>query len=267
MKFAICNELFEGWSFQKTVAFVAAAGYDGLEVAPYTLADTVGEISPARRRELQAIAADAGIAITGLHWLLVKPEGLSINHPDPAIRRRTIDYLCRLADFCADLGGKVMVFGSPNQRRILPGLSTEQGRELARESFAACEAAAAARDVTIALEALPSGLTNFLNTNAEVLTLVRAISHPNIGMMLDVKSMCAEDIPLPANILACRNHFCHVHANDSNMKGPGFGAVDFRPILKTLSDLDYQGFVSVEVFDFKPDPETIARVSLEYLKK
>ncbi|TCL69382.1 sugar phosphate isomerase/epimerase [Hydrogenispora ethanolica] len=266
MKFAICNELFENWDFQKVVQLVAKTGYQGLELAPFTIAETVTEVSAARRGELRRIAEDAGITIAGLHWLLVKPAGLYINHPDATVRLRTVDYLRQLIDFCADLGGEIMVFGSPNQRRIQPETGYETGRRLAIESFLSCAQTASERGVTICLEALPTSQTNFLNTNAEVRAVVQAINHPNIQMMLDVKSMCSEELPLPRNIMACQDHFRHFHANDANMRGPGFGEVDFRPIMKTLRQLGYQGYVSVEVFDFRPDPETIAVQSLNYLK-
>lgn len=267
MRFAICNELFEGWEYRRTVGFVAMTGYEGLEIAPFTLAATVGDLSAARRKEMKAIAADHGIAITGLHWLLAKPEGLHLFHPDEGAHGKTVDYLKKLIDLCADLGGAVMVFGSPDQRNLPPGLDRATGWRMAIDAFAACGTAAQGRGVTFCLEALPEELTNFLNTNAEVIDMVRAVDHPNIRMMIDVKSMCAESMPIPENIRACRGWFRHVHANDANLRGPGFGAVDFRPILRTLSDLDYRGFVSVEVFDFSPGPEATARRSLEYLKQ
>lgn len=267
MHFAICNEIFQGWDFRRTVEYVTELGYEGLELAPFTLADHVGAISPVRRNEIRAIAADRGIALTGLHWLLVKPEGLHIGHADNAVRLRTVDYLRQLIDFCADIGGTTLVFGSPDQRSIPAGTARETGWRRAAESFAACGPAARARGVTLCLEALPAGTTNLLNTNAEVLAMVREIGHPNIQMMIDVKSMCAESMPVPENIRACRGCFYHVHANDANLRGPGFGPVDFRPILKTLMELDYAGFVSVEVFDFESDPKTIATESLRYLRE
>ncbi len=266
MRFAICNEVFEGWEYRRIVECVAATGYDGLELAPFTFADSVETIPAAKRRELRAIAADHGIVLTGLHWLLVRPEGLHVCSADAAVRARTVDYLRHLIDFCADVGGTTLVFGSPAQRSIAPAIGRERGWELLRESFAACAAAAQSRNVTFCLEALPAELTNVFNTNAEVIEMVKTINHPNIQMMLDVKSMCAEALPIPENIRACQGWFHHVHANDANLRGPGFGAVDFKPILRTLTDVGYEGFVSVEVFDFKPDPETIARKSLDYLK-
>jgi sugar phosphate isomerase/epimerase len=266
MRFAICNELFEGWDFRRQVEFVKAAGYDGLELAPFTFADSVTEVSADRRKELKKIAADNGLELTGLHWLLVKPPGLHLTHPDKAIRAKTVDYLKHLIDFAGDVGAKFMVFGSPNQRKIVPEITRDEGWKHAVESFAACGDTAAKRGVTFCLEALPTDLTNILNTNDEVIRMVRDLDHPGIRMMVDVKSMCAESISIPDNIRNSREFFRYVHANDRNLRGPGFGDVDFKPILGTLKEVGYNGWVSVEVFDFKPDPETIARESLKYLR-
>lgn len=267
MKFAICNELFENWEFRRTVQFAAEAGYDGIEIAPFTLADSVKDIPGKKRRELKQIAMDAGLVVTGLHWLLVKPEGLHINHPNAAIRQRAIDYLKELIDFCADLDGTTMVFGCPKQRLILPDLDRNQGWDWAAETFSAIAPKAAERGVTFCLEALPATMTNLLVTNAEVMAMVKVINHPNIRMMLDVKSMCSETLEISDNIRNCQGFFRYVHANDANLRGPGFGEVDFKPIFQTLTELHYDGFVSVEVFDYKPNPVTIAVQSLEYMKK
>lgn len=265
MRWSICNELFEGWDFPRVARFVAALGYDAVELAPYTIAETVDEVSGTQRKEIRAMAADAGIGIAGLHWLLVKPEGLHLSHPDSAIRLRTVDYLRKLIDLCGDLGGEVMVFGSPKQRSALPGIERTDAWRWAVEGFSRLAEPAAARGVTICLEPLPPDLTNLLNTAAETVSMVSEISHPNIRMMLDVKSMCAEKTPIPEIIQACRGYYRHFHANDANLRGPGFGDTDFRPILSTLAAEGYDGYVSVEVFDFAPDPETIAARSLSYL--
>lgn len=266
MRFAICNELFEGWEFAKTVDFLAGLGYDAVEIAPFTLAESVGAIGRTERRAIRETASRAGLAIAGLHWLLVKPAGLHLTSPDAATRRRTQAYLRELIDFCAEIGGSTLVFGSPNQRNIVPEIDRETGWRYAVEGFRICGEAAAEKGVTLCLEALPGQMTNLLNTNEEVRAMVDEVAHPNVAMMVDVKSMCAEDIPIPDNIRACRGRIRHVHANDANLKGPGFGEVDFRPIFGALREIGYQGFVSVEVFDFTPDPETIARESLRYMR-
>ncbi|HEV8492684.1 MAG TPA: TIM barrel protein, partial [Candidatus Angelobacter sp.] len=148
MKFAICNEIFQGWKLEEVFAYAAKLGYDAVEIAPFTLADSVQQISAAHRKEVRDLAARNRIAIAGIHWVLVKPEGLYINHPDATIRERTGEYFCDLANFCADIGGTRMVVGSPKQRNVLPGVSLAQARTWATETFRGAVAQAAAREVT-----------------------------------------------------------------------------------------------------------------------
>jgi len=267
MKFAICNEIFQGWKLEEVFAYAAKLGYDAVEIAPFTLADSVQQISAAQRKEVRDLAARNRIAIAGIHWVLVKPEGLYINHPDATIRKRTAEYFCDLANFCADIGGNRMVVGSPKQRNVLPGVSLEQARSWAIETFHDAVVQAAAREVTICFEPLGPAETNFINTAAEALEFVRQIPSLHFQTILDVKAMSSETKPIPQIIRETWPHFAHFHANDPNMKGPGFGATDFRPIAAALKEVGYNGFVSVEVFNFEDGAEVIASKSLAYLKE
>src|SRR5262249_41604288 len=133
MKFAICQELFEGWEWERQCRFIAEVGYKGIEVAPFALAGRIGDVGAERRRQLKQQAADHGLRIIGLHWLLAKTEGLHLTPADSAVRRATADYLIELAHACADLGGDVMVFGSPKQRDLAPGMTHEEGLAHAEE--------------------------------------------------------------------------------------------------------------------------------------
>lgn len=266
IQFAICNETFQKWEYRDIVDCVAKTGYDAIELAPFTFADSVCDLTPAKRREIRSMTEDAGLKIAGLHWLLAKPDGLHINHPDAAIRQKTRDYLAHLIDFSADLGGKILVFGSPKQRKILPEISREDAWKHTVDTLGALGPKAKERGVMICLEALEAALTNLLNTNAEIRKMVSDVNHTAIQMMLDVRSMCTEPIPVPQNIRECKGLFHHFHANDPNMLGPGFGKVDFKPIFATLKELGYHGYVSVEIFDYSVDPRTMATKSLEYMK-
>src|SRR4051812_13035194 len=103
MKFAICNEIFQGWSLEETFAFIGKTGYDAVEIAPFTIAKSVTEMPTERRRAIKSIADRNGIAISGIHWVLVQTEGLHLTHPDSQVRARTAKYFCDLVDFCGDL--------------------------------------------------------------------------------------------------------------------------------------------------------------------
>jgi sugar phosphate isomerase/epimerase len=265
-KFAICNELFEGWDFGRACRFVKSVGYDGLEIAPFTLATPITDLPRRRRAEIRQQAADAGIDLIGLHWLLAKTDGLYLTSPDPAVRARTSQYLVALAKACCDLGGSLMVFGSPAQRSLLPGVVPDRAFEWAAEVFQSALPAVADSDVTICMEPLSPSETDFVNTCEQALQLIERVDHPNFVLHLDVKAMATESAPITDLIRHHGKKAGHFHANDPNRRGPGFGDADFVPIFQALQDAGYNRWVSVEVFDYAPDPETIARRSLTYMQ-
>ncbi len=267
MRLAICNEIFQGWTPEAVVEYCAKLGYDGLEIAPFTLAKTVGEILPQQRRQIREAAARAGVSICGLHWLLVRAEGLHLNHPEAAVRERTTRYLCDLVDCCADLGGKILVLGSPKQRSILPDVTAQQAWDLAAQTLVEVVRRAEKQGVVVCLEPLSPEETNFINTAAEAIRFSQQFNSAAMKIILDVKAMCSEAESIPRLISQSWPHFAHFHANDKNLKGPGFGEVDFGPIGEALRQVGYDGWVSVEVFKFEEGPEAIASQSLEYLRR
>ncbi len=268
MKIGICNEMFQGWPLEKIFDYVASLGYEGVEIAPFTLAESVLDISPARRRSIRQAAELAGVEIIGLHWILLKPEGLSINHPDSAVRRRTQEYLKALILFCGDIGGSILAHGSPKQRTVQEGWDLAESWKRARETFESCLETARERKVIYCLEPLTRTNTNFINTVDEALAMVEEIRHPYFRMMVDCRSTGSNEPSLVGSLeRALRSgHLAHVHVNDLSGQGPGFGSLDFSPVLGLLKDHGYERYISVEVFDFAPDPQTIASRSIRYLQ-
>jgi sugar phosphate isomerase/epimerase len=267
MKFGICNEIFETWELDATFAYAKRIGYDFVELAPFTLAPLVTDISPARRTAIREGAARAGIGISGLHWVLAKTEGLHLTTPDAAVRERTARYLIDLVDCCADVGGQRIILGSPKQRDVLPGVTCQQAWDLAIATLRPAVRRAEERGVVICFEPLGPAETNFVNTAEEGRRLAGEIGSPAMSIILDVKAMSSEAKPVPQIIRESAGRFAYFHANDPNRKGPGFGETDFRPIAAALSEAGYDGIVSVEVFDFTEGPEVIATKSLEYLRE
>ena len=267
MRFAICNELFEGWPFDRVCRFAREAGYEGLEVAPFTLAPLITDVTREHRALLRRQAADAGIEIIGLHWLLAGTKDFHLTSPDPSVRSRTAEYIGALSTACFDLGGTLMVFGSPKQRSLLPGVSREQAFEWAADTFRRAMPIVGDNGVSICMEPLSPSETDFVNTCEEAALLIRTVDHPNFTLHLDVKAMSSEATPMVELIRRYGPQAGHFHANDANLRGPGFGDVDFVPIFRALHDAGYDGWVSVEVFDYKPDPETIARQSADYMRR
>ena len=268
VKVSICNELFQGWTIDRVFEYAAQLGYNGVEIAPYTLADSVTEIPTKQRKAIRHAAEDNGIEIVGLHWLLAKPEGLYINHPDEIIRIKTQEYIEALIHFCADIGGKILVHGSPHQRTVQEGWDFQQSWNFAKETFKVCLKTAQKRNVLYCIEPLAHMNTNFINTVAEGIRLVREIRHPHLKMVFDSRSASAQEKSVLEALLRALDsgYLRHIHVNDANGRGPGFGETAFVPILKSLIKHNYKGYISVEVFDFSPDPETVASRSIGYLR-
>lgn len=266
MRFAICNETFQDWPFDKAFAFAAELGYTGLEIAPFTISNSAYDITPARRAEVRRQADAAGLEIIGLHWLLAKTTGYYLTTPDDAVRIQTANYLSELARLCRDLGGHVMVLGSPLQRNLLPGVTHDQAMELAADTLRRTVPALEACNVTIAVEPLGPKDGNFLLTAEQGRQLCEMVGSPHCRLHLDCKAMSSEAKPIPQLLRENARLLEHFHANDPNLRGPGMGELDFIPIFQALAEIDYRGWVSVEVFDYTPGVEALARESIEYMQ-
>lgn len=267
MKYAICNETFEGWEHARICNRIAELGYAGLEIAPFTLAANINQVSTAKRAELRKVAESAGVQIIGLHWLLKNTEGFYLTSPDAEIQKRTGAYFAALAEAATELGGGILVLGSPLQRNLLPGVSVAQADDYAVKTLSYCLPTLLKTGVRLCLEPLGPGETNYLNTASHAVKLIRLLNHPNVKLHLDVKAMADEAETASEVIRANAAYTAHFHANDPNRRGPGFGSVDFKPIFQALRESRYDGWVSVEVFDYSPDADTIARESIRYMKE
>lgn len=265
--YAICNETFDGWDHARSCEVAAKVGYKALEVAPFTLAPLITQWDAKARSDYRQLVESHGLEVIGLHWLLAKTQGFQVTSPDPLVRQKTAEYIGELALACQDLGGHLMVFGSPLQRKIPEGHTAAQAREFFVDSLERILPLLEKTEISFLLEPLSSQETDFLLTAEEACSILDEFHHPLLGLHLDVKAMSSEELSIPQIIENSWRHLRHFHANDANRRGPGFGKIDFRPIFEALHKIHYPGWVSVEVFDYLPDPETIARESLSYMKR
>lgn len=268
MKFAICHEMFTDWDWERQCRFIAETGYTGIEVAPFMLAERIGQVPQETRQTMRQQARDHGLSIIGLHWLLAKTEGLHLTTSDATVRNATADYLVELGEACADLGGDLMVFGSPFQRNLEEGMTRETAYRNAAEVFKSALPRIADRGVRICMEPLTPKETNFVNTCAEAVELMDMVQEPNFCLHQDVKAMLgAETESLPVLIDRFKEQTGHFHVNDTNLLGPGMGETDYVPIFEALLKSGYSGWVSVEVFDYAPGAEVIARESFHNMQE
>lgn len=267
LRHAICNEVFENWPFAETCRAIRAAGYAGIEIAPFTLAEDPATFPPSSRRECRDVIASEGLEFVGLHWLMVSPKGLHVTAPDDVLRCRSWQHIRNLIDLCADLGPDgILVFGSPKQRSTTGGISRAEATRHFVDGFAAVAPHAGERGVTLLMEALPLGQCDVVTSLDEAAALVRLIDHPAVRTMFDCHNAIDETKPHAALVERHWDLIRHIHVNELDGRHPGTGTYDFKPLFDVLRRRDYPGWVSLEAFDFTPGAETIARESLRYLE-
>lgn len=266
---SLCNEVLRELDFPAQCALARGLGYDGLEIAPFTLADQPDRLPAPQRAELRRIAADQGVAITGLHYLLLTPDGLSITSSDAAVRIRTTDLMRGLIELCAELGGRILVHGSPKQRPVAPDQSKDQALAHATACFAAIVEAAAQAGVTYCIEALAPPEAQLINTIEQAAAIVDEIGSPAVRTMIDTCAAArSERSPIPELIERWlpTGKIAHIHLNDPNRRGPGQGNLRFGPILAALRHHHYAGLCSIEPFVYEPDGPTCAARAIGYVR-
>jgi sugar phosphate isomerase/epimerase len=269
VRIALCNEVIAPMPFPRQCEYAAKLGYDGLEIAPYTLSEDPPRLGAAQIAAARSAAQDCGIAVTGLHWLLVKPAGLSISSKDEAVRRRTVDAMRRLIELCAELGGRYLVHGSPHQRRVEAGETRAAALARAKECFAAIAERAEDAGVLYCIEPLSSEQTPLINTLDEAAQIVAEIASPAVKTMLDCSSagrMEKEPLGALAERWLPKGVIAHVQVNDRNRRGPGQGEQRFAPLFAALKRNRYTGDVAVEPFDYVPDGPGAAARAIGYVR-
>ncbi len=268
MRISLCNEVIADMPFERQCAFARDVGYDGIELAPFTMTDDPTRVSTSSAAQWRRAAADAGIAITSLHYLLRAPAGLSITAADAGQRRRTIDVMRALCALAAELGARVLVHGSPDQRALVPG-DEDEGRKRGIDCFAAMAEAASQAGVVYCIEPLARNQTQFVNTVAEAAEIVRAIGSPAVRTMIDCSSASQAETESVADLVRRwipTGVIGHIHFNDPNRRGPGEGSLTFAPILAALKESCYAGNAAVEPFIYEPDGPTCAARQIGYLR-
>lgn len=268
-KLALCNEVLQPLPFAEQCKVAAALGYDALEVAPFTLAANPMDLSDTDALNFRLIAEEHGIAISGLHWLLVAPAGLSMVASDAALRAKTTVVMGRMTELCALMGGNYLVHGSPKQRSVPAGETRQTAYARARECLYAAAKAAEAAGVTYCIEPLARNETDMINTVAEAAKLVDEIASPAFRTMIDCSAAGqTEEIPVDRLIAQWlpTGKIAHVQVNDPNRRAPGQGSLAFAPILEALKRGRYEGVLAVEPFDYVPDGMGAAAWAIAYLR-
>lgn len=267
-RLSLCNEVLREFSLEEQCRIAAALGYDGLEIAPFTIADDPRAVSHRDAERIRNVVEGAGLTVTGLHWLLVSPKGLSITDPDPAVRRATGEVISALVGLCRDLGGSVLVHGSP-QQRILPdgGERRQTARAVALDHWARAGVLAAEAGVTYCIE--PLAEANFVRMIGEAIAILDEIDGGGLATMLDASAAGqaeAEPVSVALDRGLTGGRIAHVQINAINRKAPGQGPEHLIEVIRVLLRHGYDRTVAVEPFIYEPDGVASAAFAAGYVR-
>jgi len=271
MRYAACNELVHDRPFAEACALIARHGYQGIELAPYSLADDPLRIPPAQTRELRRTIQDAGLDCVGLHWLLKAPPGLHITTLDNGVRRRSWDAVRSLVDFCREVGGSLVVLGSGKQRGT-QGISRDAATAILRDELAGLAPHLKQSGVTLLLEPLQVQVTDVLNGLPEAHAIIDSIASPWVASMLDFHNSQDELDSWESLIAAHGDIIRHVHLNEvdghhpSLVGRPGRARSEYASAFRALAAKGYAGWISLETFHAADSPETVLAETRAFLE-
>lgn len=267
IKTAVCNELFGKMSFQKSCDLTAFHGFNGIEIAPFTLFGDVSSISSNTITTIKSALNNSGLEFAGLHWLFVKPENLHITSPDKQTRKRSWDHLKMLLNLAGEFGGGNLILGSPKQREA-SGISVSAAWDYLEEGFRDMADTAADCNSTVCLEALASADTNVINTLNEAAEMINRVNRNSISGMFDFHN-CADETESWHELIKNNSSIIkHVHLNTQEGGHPNPENSDkYMESFSVLKNLKYNGWVSLEIFTVPDKAETVLSETAAFLKK
>jgi len=231
-------------------------------------------------RAVRSALEQNGLACTATSAL---PEDLSLLDSDPAVCRRTVEWLRRAVETVAQVGASVLAGPFYAPVGFLPGRRRTDGEwNLAVEGLRQVGEAIAGTGVRLAIEPLNRFETYFLNTAADAQRLYREIGHPSIGVLFDTFHANVEEKDIPAALQSLGPALYHVHLSENDRGVPGTGHVPFRAVFDSLQSMHYAGAAVVESFattipeiaraaaiwrDLYPSSDRLAIDSMAFLRK
>lgn len=215
-------------------------------------------------KALKAAAASRGLEYcgitTGMEYTINR---LSLISDEREVREAAIQRLCEHIDLAGVIGSPVII---GIMRANIPDFDQYQKYEdYLTDALVRLSSYAEPRGVGLLLESINRYINNWLNSVPETADYLNRIDLANVLLHIDTHSMILEDVDLPAATRNAGNRLGYVHFSDSNRRYPGGGNVDFLPIMQSLRDMGYTGFIDFECVPY-PNELACAKMSINYIK-
>lgn len=270
MKFAFSANAFRRYSLTDTIEIIADLGYEGIEI----MADIPHAYPPnLKKKDIAAIKATlrrCRMEVSNINAFMLWAEG-DTWHPswieaDPGRREQRVDHTRRCIELAAQLEVATI---STEPGGPLDGMAVETGQRIFREGLEAVQALAREKGVRVLIEPEPGLL---IETSSQFLDFIDGLDQEVFGLNFDIGHFfCVHEEP-SALVSQLRNHTCHYHLEDIGADRvhhhllPGMGAINLPAVLQAIDAVDYQGFVTIELYPYENNPVEAARQALAYVR-
>ena len=252
------------YTLDETIRRLARIGYDGIEIGCAAPHAWPAYLNAARRKEIKWMLDSEGITPVSL---LPAPGGGPGFNPAsvlPEERRATLEHYKEVVDLAADLGAGLVLYVAGWYSF---GVSQQDAWNWSRESLTAVAQYAQDKGITIAVEPT-SADSNLIDTADEALALMRESGQNNVGVMFDTYHALYRNEVSADYVRTMGDALLHMHASDDDRLPPGEGSVDWLGVMQALKDINYDGYITMEIgFNSRSaDADAYARRALQYLK-
>ncbi|MBE9040040.1 sugar phosphate isomerase/epimerase [Oscillatoriales cyanobacterium LEGE 11467] len=246
MKISISNIAWQNSEEESIADLMQTLEIRGVEIAPTKIWSSPLTASDTEIDDYKQFWNRRGIQIVSMQALLYGQPDLKI-FENGQNRQETLNYLTGIIQLGEKLGVRVLVFGSPKNRRI-ENLNSKQAEKIARDFFFEIGEIAQKHHVTFCIEPNPILYScNFINTSTQGLQLVNAVGNVGFGLHLDSAGMTLSEEDIEPAIASCADRICHFHVSEPYLGNVGTGIVEHRRFAKALKRGNYQGWTSVEM--------------------
>ncbi|HQK92522.1 MAG TPA: sugar phosphate isomerase/epimerase family protein [Armatimonadota bacterium] len=244
---------FAAWPIERTLRALKELGYDGVEVCLEIHELCPGTVTPERLSGVGRALAGSGLELASVSY-----------HADGEDLTTRVPNTIRAVEMTCELGCGILIV---NAERADADRRAEQWRALVGRFRRICERAEECQ-VWVAVEPEPLLLVHGMDDWAR---LRDEVASDRLAINLDI-GHCEITDDVPAAIRRFASHIVHVHFEDIRGKVhqhlvPGEGDMDLSAVVRALREVDYDGYLTIDLFHIADDPLGYAQRCLEPMRR
>lgn len=252
------------YPLEEVLKRISAIGYDGIEIgaaSPHAYPPT---LTKERRKDIKNMLEHYGLEVSSMLPALSGGPGHNVASPIPEERRHTIEHYKEVIELCAEWGGKTVLY-IPGWQVF--GTSRKQSWEWSCKALDEIANTASEYDVTMVVEPTPFD-SNLVDRSDDAIEMMEEVNKPNVKLMFDTFHALYRKEVSTDYVYSMGENLHHIHISDNGRLAPGQGRGDFVSLISALKDINYDGYLAMELgFDRRDiEPDYVARQAFEYLK-